>query len=86
MWNLEEPGSSFGRLPQTTPKLYWRNPKLLSCWGKTNLFQLAACNGDIHGIPSQRLRTASVHPCPSHLGMAPWSLIDDVLVGTLSFL
>ena len=24
----------FGRLPQTTPKLYWKNPKLFKLWGK----------------------------------------------------
>ena len=24
----------FGRLPRTTPKLYWKNPKLFKLWGK----------------------------------------------------
>ena len=50
MWNLGEPElfrvwcgtlknlvPGFGRLPQTTPKLYWENPSFASCWGKNIL-------------------------------------------------
>ena len=34
MWNLGELGARFPALPQTTPKLYWKNPKLFKLLGK----------------------------------------------------
>ena len=72
MWNLVEPelftveplcGTSrnlvqgFGRLPQTTPKLYWKNPKLFKLLGndqaKKNLRK-------IWGKPEENLRSSVV--------------------------
>ena len=35
--NFAEPGEGFGRLPQTTPKLYWKNPKPSRLLGKNSI-------------------------------------------------
>ena len=40
-WNLGEPGATFPLLPQTTPKLYWKNPKLCKLLGKNTNFPRA---------------------------------------------
>ena len=33
-WNLGEPGARFRAAAQTTPKLYWKNPKLCKLLGE----------------------------------------------------
>ena len=43
LWNLGEPGSRFSSLPQTKPKLCWKDHKhFKSCWGKKSLHATAS--------------------------------------------
>ena len=66
----------FGRLPQTTAKLYWKNPKLSSCWGKTGWTELTPDHWWAQHTTTPGLRASDSHSLltrrrPKMLGARP---------------
>ena len=64
----------FGRLPQTTPKLYWKHPKLFKLLGKNEpSFFKVHSNPEISTIPDfpQQLEKFGVLPIKLRGGLGP---------------